>query len=331
MAKNRKANDALWMAILQMLQGGDQNESAAVAAAAMSDIQRDKADQGDIDNVVANTMFAQNNDPIAFIQATLTEHPEMMDELDEYLDKKGVELQSLEDLAPAITSFLKEVRHYAEGGQFERGPEFVAVDIARKTYNLLHLISEEEKEKGLMDVESMDDNEGALFDYSDEPQAEISFWMKNTSIPLDIIFVNENGVVISVKQGVPESEELITESSEFVAYVIELNAGSGVKPGDQTSLGEMIEETDPDEEESAEDEYPELQVNKLVIYGSDGQPQAYLEGGERIFSRKSTRVIIRKAKRAYKTQSDTDYKALGRYIFKEMQAQDNRPAEYVDN
>lgn len=147
------------MAILQMLQGGDKNKSAAVAAAVMSDIQRDKADQGDIDNVVAK----------------LIEHPEMMDELDEYLDKKGVELQSLEDLAPAIVGFLKEVRHYAEGGQFERGPEFVAVDIAGKTYNLLHLISEEEKEKGLMDVESMDDNEGALFDYSDGPQAEISF------------------------------------------------------------------------------------------------------------------------------------------------------------
>lgn len=163
------------MAILQMLQGGNQNESAAVAAAAMSDIQRDKADQGDIDNVVANTMFAQNNDPMAFVQVTFTEHPEMMDELDEYLDKKGIELQSLADLAPAIMSFLKEVRHYAEGGQFERGPEFVAVDIAGKTYSLLHLISEEEKEKGLMDVASMDDNEGALFDYSDEPQAEISF------------------------------------------------------------------------------------------------------------------------------------------------------------
>ena len=125
--------------------------------------------------------------------------------------------------------------------------------------------------------------------------------MKNTSIPLDIIFVNENGVVISVKQGTPESEDLITESSEFVAYVIELNAGSGVKPGDQTSLGETIEETDPDEDESAEDEYPDLQVNKL-----------------------------RKAKRAYKTQSDADYKALGRYIFNEMKAQDNRPAEYTE-
>ena len=66
-----------------------------------------------------------------------------------------------------------------------------------------------------------------------------------------------------------------------------------------------------------------------MIYGSDGQPQGYLKGGERIFSRKSTRVIIRKAKRAYKSQSDVDFKALGRYVFNEMKAQDERPAEYT--
>ena len=330
MAKNRKANDALWMAIMQMLQGGDQNESAAVAASAMSDIQRDKADQGDIDNIVANTMFAQNNDPLAFMKSIFTQYPEMLDELESYIEKRNLPINSAEDLFQAIPMFLKEVRHYAEGGQFERGPEFVSVDIAGKTYNLLHLISEEEKERGLMDVEGMDDNEGALFDYSDEPQSEISFWMKNTSIPLDIIFINEQGIVISVKQGEPESEDLITESSEFVAYVIELNINSGVKQGDQTSLGETIEETDPDEDDSLEDEYPELNINHLVIYGSDGQPQGFLQGNERIFSRKSTRVIIRKAKRAYKSQSDTDYKALGRYVFKEMEAQDSRPAEYTE-
>lgn len=38
-----------------------------------------------------------------------------------------------------------------------------------------------------------------------------------------------------------------------------------------------------------------------------------------------------KAKKAYASKEDKDYKALGRYIFKEMDAQDNRPAEYVDN
>ena len=331
MAKNRKANDALWMAILQMLQGGDKNESAAVAAAAMSDIKRDRASGDDIDNIVANTLFAQNNDPVAFIQSVFEQHPEMADELDEYLDAKKIELHSVEELLPAINSFLKEVRHYGEGGQFEELPDFVDVTINEKVYHLLNCVTDEQKERGLMDVASMEDDEGALFDYSDEPQASLDFWMKDTTIPLDIIFVNEKGTVISVKQGTPESEDYISESSEFIAYVIELNANSGIKAGDQTSLGKTIEETDPDEDENAKDEYPDLQVNHLIIYGSDGDIQAALQGSERIFSRKSTRVIIRKAKRAYKTQSDTDYKALGRYIFKEMAAQDERKPEYVNN
>ena len=316
------------MAILQMLQGGDTNESAAVATAAMSDIKRDKADQGDIHNVVANSMYAQKNDPMSFMQNIFQQHPEMIDELDEYLDENKITLNSVQDLKPAIIGLVK-VRGYGQGGQFETSSDFVDVQIGEKQYHLLNCVSEEQKEQGLMNVESMEDNEGALFDYSNDPQPSVDFWMKDTTIPLDIIFVNERGVVISVKQGTPESEDFISESSEFIAYVIELNANSGVKAGDQTSLGETIEETDPDEDENAEDEFPELQVNHLIVYGSDGNPQAQLQGNERIFSRKSTRVIIRKAKRAYNSQSDADYKALGRYVFNEMKAQDGRKPEYV--
>jgi hypothetical protein len=41
-----------------------------------------------------------------------------------------------------------------------------------------------------------------------------------------------------------------------------------------------------------------------------------LWGGERIVSRRETKVLIRKAKKAYDSQSDKDYKALGKYMFK---------------
>lgn len=181
-----------------------------------------------------------------------------------------------------------------------------------------------------MNVEELDPQEGALFDYSDEPQAELSFWMKDTTIPLLICFVNESGKVISVHKGKPLSEEMITESSEFVAYVIEVGIYEKINPGDQTSLGNQnINEEIEDEDE--EDIYPELNVNRLYVYGSDGEVQAELQGGERIFSRKSSKVIISKAKRAYLSKEDKDYKALGRYIFKEMDAQDNRDPEYVQN
>ena len=175
MAKNRKANDANWMAVLQMLQGSPQNKAAAVASVAMADIQRDGADQGDIHNIVANDMFSQANDPMAFLQNMFQQHPEMLDELDEYVEKRGFQINSIEDLVPAIKSFLTEVRGYAEGGQFENPSEFIDVDINGQTYHLLHLISEEEKEMGLMKVESMEANEGALFDYHNDPQASLDF------------------------------------------------------------------------------------------------------------------------------------------------------------
>lgn len=317
MAKNRKANDALWMAILQMLQGGDQNESVAVAAAAMSDIKRDGTNQEDIDNIVANSLFAQNNDPLTFIKNIFAQHPEMLEELDEFVESMGLVINTVEDLYKVILLFLKEVRGYGKGGQFETPDEgWIDVIINDKTYHLLHLVTEEQKELGLSNVQSMEDNEGALFDYSDEPQASLDFWMHETSIPLSICFINEAGKVISVQEGIPETDDLISESSEFIAYVIEVNSGENINAGDQTSLGQKTTEMEP---------------GKLYMLDENGEPQKTLVGGERIFSRISTKRILELVERATASGEDKDYKALGRYVFKEMAAQDNREPEYVNN
>ena len=326
--KNQKANDALLMAILQAYQGNPQGLAAATAAMAMSDIKRDGADQGDIHNIAANSILDQSGDIESKVELIFNQHPEIEQALNEYMANSDIVFNSMPEL---IQSYLQNKRKYAEGGQFEENNNFVDVEINGIIYHLLHLTSEEEKETGLMNVEELDPQEGALFDYSDEPQEEISFWMKDTTIPLLICFVNESGKVISVHQGEPISEEMITESSEFVAYVIEVGINEEIKPGDQTSLGKQDINKEIEDNEDEEDTYPELNVNRLYVYGSDGEIQAELQGGERIFSRKSSKVIISKAKRAYVSKEDKDYKALGRYIFKEMDAQDNREPEYVNN
>lgn len=157
--------------------------------------------------------------------------------------------------------------------------------------------------------------------------------MKDTTIPLNILFINKEGVVISSHDGEPLSEELITEDSEPVYWVIELNQSEQIPQGTYTDLALRDEPDDEpkEEDDDAEDEHPELNVNKLYIYGSDGQVQGEIEAGTRIFSRKSTKVLIRRAKKAYLSKSDADYKALGRYIFNEIKAQDNREPEYVNN
>lgn len=167
----------------------------------------------------------------------------------------------------------------------------------------------EEREKGLQHVKKLGKHEGMLFIY-EEPQ-DVSFHMKNTHVPLDIIFVSEDDEVISVKRGVPESEDPITESD--VLYVIEVRKGSGVESGDEVEFEE-------DDEEAT-----------MKILAPDGSVQYELIGGERIVSRKETKILIRKAKKAQASQSDSDFKALGRYIFKVFKKQNEREPEYVDS
>lgn len=337
--KQNNADNAVLMAILQDIQsflsGSPIGSAASTAAIAQSDIKRDKADKEDIHRIVANQMLS----PIDKIKNQFIEYPQLIKKLntvlpDKNFDPNNITGSNLSGLANMIAYYLQNngINVFAQGGQFETQENWIEVQIGNKMYNLLVAETEEEKERGLQDVESMEPNEGMLFDYSDDPQASISFWMKDTTIPLDIIFINQDGVVISVKQGEPLSEELITENSEFISCVIELNANSGVKAGDKTDLFSEINNINEEiEDEDEEDVHPELNVNRLYVYGSDGEVQAELQGGERIFSRKSSKVIIAKAKRAYISKEDKDYKALGRYIFKEMDAQDNREPEYVNN
>ena len=179
------------------------------------------------------------------------------------------------------------------------------IHIGDKEYNVKEAHTEEEKRKGLQGVTELPKNEGMLF-FFDEPQ-EVSMWMQNTLIPLDIIFIDDDNEVIKVVQGVPNNETPIVVQDTL--YVLEVNVNSGIKEGDELEI---------------EDDGPIMKV-----LAQDGTSQMSLFGGERIFSRKNTVVLIRKAKKADKTKSENDLRALGRYMFKCIKGQDERPAEYV--
>ena len=69
----------------------------------------------------------------------------------------------------------------------------------------------------------------------------------------------------------------------------------------------------------------------MKVLAQDGSDQYQLWGGERIFSRKNTKILIKKAKKANISKDDKDYKALGRYIFKCIRIQDEREPEYVES
>ena len=132
--------------------------------------------------------------------------------------------------------------------------------------------------------------------------------MKDTNIPLDIIFINEDQEVIAVYQGTPNDEKLFTENN--VSYVLEVNKDSGIKIGDFLDF---------------QDDGPVMKV-----LAQDGSTQMELWGGERIVSRRETKILIKKAKKADLSKEDSDYKSLGRYIFKVINKQDNREPEYVE-
>jgi uncharacterized membrane protein (UPF0127 family) len=79
------------------------------------------------------------------------------------------------------------------------------------------------RETGLMYRKEMAQNRGMLFIFPDEQRR--SFWMKNTEIPLDIIFVNADSMIIHVsKNNRPYSLKSIP-SFEYAQYVVEVNAG----------------------------------------------------------------------------------------------------------
>ena len=93
----------------------------------------------------------------------------------------------------------------------------------------------DERAEGLMYRRSLADNAGMLFLYS-RPQP-VEFWMKNTPLSLDIVFVRDDGTIARIAENtVPMSEELIP-SGEPVRAVLEVKAGTmrqlGIAPGDR--------------------------------------------------------------------------------------------------
>ena len=86
----------------------------------------------------------------------------------------------------------------------------------------------ESRERGLMRRDSMPDNHGMIFVFRDSDV--LKFWMKDTRIPLDIVYVGPTGDVVAVKQMKPYDRST-TSSDAPAKWAIELNQGAAVRAG----------------------------------------------------------------------------------------------------
>ena len=186
------------------------------------------------------------------------------------------------------------------------------ITIGNKSYQVSLAETEEEQMKGLQGVHTLPEDEGVLFVF--EESGDVGFWMKDTLIPLDIIYINDDDEVIAVEQGVPGDETILEHSD--VKYVLEVNKDSGIKIGD---------ELDIEDEESGDSE-----IIGMYVIGPKGEIQMEVDGKERIFSIEHTKTIIRLSKKAYKSKLDSDYIKLGKKIFKYIEKQDNQADDFVE-
>ena len=190
----------------------------------------------------------------------------------------------------------------------------VIVKIGNKTYNCQLAKTEEQHRKGLMDVEYLAPDEGMLFEFDKEGTHQ--FWMKNTSLELTQISINDDDEVEEVYQAIPNDETLIPFTN--CKYLLEVNRTTEIQKGDEFEI----------------DDSDDLNKYVMKVLAPDGSTQMNLQGGERIFSRISTKKMIKQAKKANSVRDDKELfdkacKKLGKICLKELYAQNHRDQEYV--
>lgn len=128
-------------------------------------------------------------------------------------------------------------------GNFQVLPE-TSASLAGHNLNIMLARTFDEKAMGLMFYEKLEENRGMLFIYS-APRL-MSFWMKNTMIPLDLVFFSENLEITEwiegMEPGYGKSEASLPHyrATEPAQYALELNAGMikklGLKKGDRLEI-----------------------------------------------------------------------------------------------
>jgi len=97
--------------------------------------------------------------------------------------------------------------------------------------------TDEERAKGLMFRKELPEGKGMLFDF--KVDAPVAFWMKNTYVSLDMIFIRSDGRIVSIAENTEPMSERQVPSAGPVKGVLEVVAGTarklGIRPGDRVA------------------------------------------------------------------------------------------------
>lgn len=117
-------------------------------------------------------------------------------------------------------------------------PSTINLKIKNKTFSLEIARTPLQQSRGLSHRNSLCPACGMIFIYNQEQP--LPFWMKNTNIPLDIIWLNQNGTIVDIKTGQPQSSTIL-QPQKVAQYVIELNRGAAnLAIGDNIDLSPIF-------------------------------------------------------------------------------------------
>jgi uncharacterized membrane protein (UPF0127 family) len=122
----------------------------------------------------------------------------------------------------------------AEGGTVTREAE---IRVGGSTVTVEIADDPDVRSRGLMNRDSLPEDHGMLFVYPEEQI--LSFWMRNTLIPLDIAFIDRNGFILEIQQMEPH-DDASHASKQPAMYALELRKGwfedHGVEPGERVEF-----------------------------------------------------------------------------------------------
>lgn len=160
----------------------------------------------------------------------------------------GIALLALSPLSPAFhQTALAEYTGAPEPGQpmilpVDPAPLVVETAEGARSFTIEVADNDEERSRGLMFRMEMADDHGMLFVF--EQTRRVGFWMKNTPMALDLIFVGDDGRIRDIMPGEPFSTDSIAPQAE-VRFVLELKAGTARREG--LAAGDRVRHTRIDE------------------------------------------------------------------------------------